>query len=154
MEHLHDGEVRLIVDILLDTGYRVDDVMHLRGRDLHGKRLTVREQKTGNVRTVDLSPELAARLRARIGHGNAYIWRCRQPRRGRRRKMHRVTVWRAWEAAVDAAGLSGRGYTLHSLRKVYAVRALRRLGTVDAVQADLGHTSKATTLLYALSDVL
>ena len=153
LEHL-SGDDHLIVDLLLWTGYRCDDVVHLRGRNLRGNRLTVREQKTGNLRSVDLSPELADRLRAKVHHPNAYLWRCRQPRPGRRRKMHRTTLYRHWMEAVKSAGMEGHGYTLHSLRKVYAVDALRRLGTVDAVQTDLAHKSKSTTLLYALSDVL
>ena len=56
--------------------------------------------------------------------------------------------------AVDRANCSGRGYSPHSLRKVYAVRALAKTGDLLAVQSDLNHSHLSTTMLYALSDRL
>ena len=49
--------------------------------------------------------------------------------------------------------MSGRGYTLHSLRKCYAVDQLRKTGSYERVQADLGHRYLSTTLIY-LQDAL
>lgn len=103
------------------------------------------ERKTGNVRTVPYSGKY------RVSGGNlSYVFPSRRGRAGDKRKLHRSTFWRHFEKAVLAAGLDGRGYTVHSLRKCYAVSLYRRTGSVELVKSDLGHKSIATTALYLL----
>lgn len=139
------GDDVMIMDLLLETGYRLDDVLRLRRYQLSGKSITVRERKTGNVRTVTYS----GRYRV-TGCNLGYVFSTRRGRAGDRRKVHRTTFWRHFERAVVSAGLDGRGYTVHSLRKCYAVALYRRTGSVELVQRDLGHHSIATTALYLL----
>lgn len=67
--------------------------------------------------------------------------------------MHRTTYWRHFNDAVERAGLAGRGYSPHSLRKCYAVKLFKKSG-LKAVQDDLGHKYESTTMLYAFSDQL
>lgn len=72
---------------------------------------------------------------------------------GTRPSIHRATVWRHIEAAIKRAGLAGYGYTVHSLRRCYAVRIMKETGSIEAAQKALGHDRISTTLLY-LRDAL
>lgn len=143
---------RLITRVLSETGYRVDDVMHMRVYQMRGDKLTLHERKTGHDRAVTMPPDLAEDMHAYL-HGRnrlAYAWPALKRRRTR--KMHRTTYWRHFVAAVTACGYGGCGITPHSLRKLYAVRRLLETRSLEAVRQDLGHSSIAVTALYALSD--
>ncbi len=131
------------MDMLVLTGYRLDDILHLRKWQLAKEQITLRERKTGNIRAVD-NPCVKP-----CGHPFEYMFGGRG-RQGERKKLHRTTFWRHFERAVCAAGLDGKGYTVHSLRKIYAVTRYKATGDIRAVQTDLGHKSLATTCLYVL----
>lgn len=148
------GRDLLITDILLETGFRIDDVMHLRKFNLSGRSVRLREMKTGHTRTATLSTETAEKVREYAGSRPTLGYLFPALRRAKRKKQHRTTYWRHFEYACRRAGYSGCGYTPHSLRKVYAVRKFRETGSLTAVQQDLGHTNISTTALYALSDRL
>lgn len=135
---------RQIFDLLVSTGYRLDDILHLRKYQLAGRIIKLKERKTGNIRSVE-NP-----CAKPCGHPFEYVF-VGKGRQGQKRKLHRSTFWRHFEKAVSAAGLDGRGYTVHSLRKVYAVNLYRQTGDIKRVQADLGHKNLATTCLYVIS---
>ena len=148
-----DKELALL---LVDTGFRLDDIMHVRRWQLCKPTLTLLERKTGKLRTVSLS-------HTHIKHWTEGTSKKEHPlsfafprlaRRGKRRKMHRTTFWRHFSEAVRSCGFAECGYSPHSLRKVYAVNLLRRTRSLEFVQRDLGHSHIGTTALYALSDVM
>ena len=120
--------------------------------------MELREHKTGKLRAVKLTPEITLSLtryrRAKAGKRNlhplAFTFQAHRREYGTRHKLHRSTFYRAFEQAVKDAGLEGHGYTVHSLRKCYAVDLLKRTGSVEAVQRDLGHKYLSTTLLYIM----
>lgn len=146
------GTDGLITDVLLDTGFRLDDVMHLRVYHIRSGVLDLRERKTGHRRCVALSEGLRERCRAYARRRNGLSYAFPALRAGGRRKMHRTTYWRHFIDAVRRAGYGGEGYTPHSLRKVYAVRLFEKTGSLAAVQADLGHSRPEITMIYALSN--
>lgn len=120
--------------------------------------MELREAKTGKIRGLNLSPEITYTLtqyRRAVGGRRgrsplAFAFQARRRAEGTRHSLHRSTIYRAWETAIREAGLSGKGYTIHSLRKCYAVDLLKKTGSVEAVQADLGHKYLSTTLLYIM----
>lgn len=153
-----DSKDRWLVRLLRLTGFRIDDVLHTRWWQWNGELIELEERKTGNIRRVTISPEIRRVVDLYRGcisgiHPLRYFVPGRRGRPGDRKKVHRTTVWRHFQAAVKNAGLSGRGYTLHSLRKCYAVDKLRETGSYERVQADLGHKYLSTTLIY-LQDAL
>lgn len=151
-------EYRYLADLLRLTGYRVDDLLSSRNYQWSGSFVELHERKTGNVRRIPITAEITLTLsryrRAVPGwrdlHPLAFAFQARRRAPGTRHKLHRSTLYRAWEAAVRDAGLTGHGYTVHSLRKCYAVDLLKRTGSVEAVQRDLGHKYLSTTLLYIM----
>lgn len=146
------GADALLTDVLLATGFRLDDVMHVRVHQLRGSFVTLCERKTGHMRTVAVDEETRSRVAAATYRRHPWAYAFPALRAGGRRKMHRTTYWRHFEAAVVACGFKGKGYTPHSLRKCYAVRRLCETGSLSAVQADLGHTKPEITAIYAFSD--
>lgn len=157
---------RAIIDLLTETGYRLDDVLYSRVYHWSGDSVSLRERKTGNIRTVRITPETRSAI-ATINRINIPIGQPLRPRlsyfipttrinapTGCRAKRHRSTIHAHFARAVREAGYAGCGYTVHSLRKVYAHRLYERTGSLLAVQRDLGHKHLATTLLYALGDAV
>lgn len=79
----------------------------------------------------------------------AYIFKSRTKKFAQKhKKLHRTTVYRQFENAVKKAGLEGKGYTVHSLRKVYARNLFAKTNSITAVQRDMKHDNIATTLMY------
>lgn len=150
-------EYQGFVELLRRTGFRVDDALHSRWADWRrGPVAVLRESKTGNLRGVWVTEEIKAALKLLPGYDrapdDAYILSGARGRPGDAPRRHRSTVYRTWIRAVRAAGMEGRGYTIHSLRKMYARDRYNALGgDLGAVQRDLGHKNIATTILY-LSD--
>lgn len=158
-----DPDDRIIYTLAIETGYRLDDILSMRQYQattaINTEVLTLREQKTGKERTVKMSSE-ALRAIARqfygvigVKHPLKYLFPSKTSRVGQKRqKLHRSTVQRHFAEAVKRAGLAGMGYTVHSLRKVYAHREYDRTRSALKVMRDLNHESINTTLLY-ISDL-
>lgn len=139
---------------LYESGYRVDDLLSVRVADLADGRCKIRERKTGKERTCGGE---AMRHIERIGdytrgrrmdQGTDYLIPARRVVGDKPRHLCRSTIWRAFCRAVRVAGLAGRGYTVHSLRKSYAVDVYRQTHSIETVQRALGHERAATTLIY------
>ena len=154
---------RAIVDLITLTGYRIDDILFTRVCSWAGAEVTLCERKTGHLRTLKITTELrqvintinrknkpdGQRKRSPLAY---FIPTTRRIRKGCRHKIHRTTIYRHFEQAVREAGFEGCGYTIHSLRKVYAHDQYKKTGSLLAVQRDLGHKHLETTILYALGD--
>lgn len=151
-------EMRALVDILRLTGFRVNDILYSREYQWNGKGgvVTLFERKTKKTRSVPMTPELqeaieryrSMRFITRFPTTLTYFVQGLRDQDKDLHKRHRSTIYRHFENAVYHAGLSGKGYTIHSLRKCYAVDRYNATGSLLAVQADLGHKSLSTTCLY------
>lgn len=145
-----------IFTLAIETGFRIDDILALRRYQAAGEEITLIEAKTKKQRTVHLSSEAREAILTSIkgkGHPFGYLFPSKTSKTGqKRRKLHRSTIYRQFERAVERAGLSGNGYTVHSLRKVYAHRLYDRTQSVSAVMRDLNHDRISTTLIY-ISDL-
>ena len=143
-----------IIRLLLLTGYRVDDIARSRLADWTGEAVTIRERKTGKVRSVRITDEVRSTVREIAGYtapraGGGWLLPARRARRdGLRGHLSRCTIWRIMRRALTSARLDGYGYTIHSLRRCYAADLFRRTGSLEAVRADLGHDRTSTTVLY------
>ena len=147
-------EDKVILQLALRTGYRIDDLLSSKLWDWHylEKNVRIREHKTGKERSAPIDDETlelcSALMDIRRARGASTEWLIPSRRRRCNGHLSRATIWRAWTAAVRAAGYAGMGYTVHSLRKCYAVRLYHRSHNMAAVQAALNHDRITTTLLY------
>ena len=152
-------EDRALWTLAVETGYRIDDLLRVRQYQISRATsadepfLSLVERKTGKTRAVPLSPRALDAIRVLWGlveqrHPLAYFFQARRRLPGQKNKLHRVTVYRHFNRLLQETKLDGKGYTVHSLRKLYALRAYERTGSLLAVKADLNHTSLNTTMLY------
>lgn len=149
-----------ICTLALETGYRIDDIMTSRVQDWGPETVAIRESKTKKLRVVGLSHAAQSALRALIRatererrrDGSDWLLPGLRGRPGDSGREHRSTIWRHWRRVVRALGYPD-SYTLHSLRRCYAVGVFLRHHDISEVMHDLNHDRPSTTLLY-LADAL
>lgn len=140
-------ENRLAVLVSLTTGLRISDVLGLRTCQLK-RKFTVTEQKTLKKKLVTLSDGLLDELLSIAGSVFVFEHRC-DPRRHRTRQAVYKDVRRAARAFRIDVNVS-----VHSARKMYAVKQYKRTCSIQRVKELLNHSSEAVTMVYALADQL
>jgi integrase len=139
----HAGpRLRVIIDLLIRTGQRINDVLSIRRGDITAEGIYFHQQKTGAKVLVPSTPELEEVIaRAKALHGNISALTLLHNRRGKRPDYSTVKI--QWDKARKAAGVENA--TLHDLRAVAAT--VGRQQGKDAT-ALLGHTSTRQTERY------
>ena len=143
------GEYRLLADIQMATGARIEEIMAMETTDItdgvwHVQR--VRNQVDGQFSTRDMTktkkdrwtligPELAEQIKA-AGPGRVF-------------SDFRLDTYRqcVWYPACKAAGLDWRPAP-RDLRRTFATLAREGGADLEAVRVALGHTRLATTDIY------
>lgn len=138
---------RLCMEIALHTGLRIGDVLALRREDIK-PRMSVIERKTGKRRVISLTADLVRRARGDGSPGFVFP--------GARDPMKHRTRQAVWRDVVRAAKvLRYRRVSPHSARKTYAVDYFHAHGDdLAATRRVLNHDRDATTMIYALADLL
>lgn len=137
---------QLIVRVILHTGMRLSDVLELRSEGLSTSGWYT-ERKTGKKRRYGLPRPLLEAIQEQAGPEWAFP--------GRRKGTHktRQAVWKDIKRAAIAFRLP-QNVGAHSMRKVYAVKLLKKYGRIEKVQRNLNHASSSVTAIYAMADVL
>lgn len=130
----------------LETGWRIDDVLHLRTSDLKGRTLSCVAMKTDKADKKVISADLAKRLKQIAAHGRFFDGRFGNKPRTRQ------AVWRDVKKAAKRLEIDGN-IAPHSARKTYAVEDFKAHG-LKKVQEDLQHDRVSTTLVYAFADLI
>jgi hypothetical protein len=130
----------------LETGLRIDDVLHLRTSDLKGRTITCDAMKTGKPFKKAISADLAKRLKQIAEHGRLFDGRFGTKPRTRQ------AVWKDVKKAAKRLQLDGN-IAPHSARKTFAVEDFHDNG-IEQVRKDLQHDKLSTTMLYAFSDLI
>lgn len=150
---------RYLCDLLRLTGYRVDDILTSLNCqwDEDPDKVIVVELKTKKTRNVQKTPALIALVdgyRQSIGLSNVHMfdYLCPSLRGGKFSGSHynRSTLYRHFQRACKDTGLTAHGYTIHSLRKCFAVDYYQHTRSILAVQSALNHDRFTTTLLYLM----
>ncbi len=141
--YTHSGpRLQVIIDLLVRTGQRINDVLSIRRADITDDGIYFTQQKTGAKVLVPWTPELREVVaRARGLFGNIVALTLLHNRRGKRPDYSTVKI--QWGKACKAAGVANA--TLHDLRAVAAT--IGRQQGKDAT-ALLGHTSARQTERY------
>lgn len=145
---------RLVCEVELQTGWRVDDVLCLRTEQifkaLQKKRCTVSiiEQKTGKKSTRFIPRELCERMFEQAGR--IFVFEGRDDYRKHR---SRQAVYMDLKAVAKRFKINCN-LSPHSLRKNYAVHLRKEGYTLAEIQNKLNHFSINTTILYAMADEL
>jgi integrase len=145
---------RLVCEVALQTGWRVDDILNLKTEQLRAasckKRpsLKIVEAKTGKPSRKEMPQSLIQRLLEQSGR--VYVFEGRDDYRKHRTRqavfLDLKKVARRFNIKLNLSP--------HSLRKNYAVYLRKSGKTMEQIQKALNHTDLAVTMIYALSDEL
>lgn len=138
---LADGEVLIILCLMVDAGLRCLEVAGLDWADVDMNRRTLHVVgKGGRHRTVGIPDRLAGVLGPREQRSGRVIGR-------------EITACRVSQLTNQYLRSVGISSTAHQLRHLYATRMLAATGgDIAAVQQSLGHASIMSTQLYAQVD--
>lgn len=139
-------ENRLAVEVSLQTGLRIDDVLHIKTAQL-SERFSVRERKTGKRKSVKLNKGLVDALLSISG--KIYVF---EGRLDYRKPRSRQAVYKDIKRAASAFRIKNANLSPHSARKIYAVTQYHKSGSLAKVRELLNHSSEAVTMIYALAD--
>ena len=157
MDYMTDREVghvlaallpqnRLVCEVMLHTGLRVDDVLHLRTDEVK-RQFYITEHKTGKRKRVNLTQDLVDRIRAQAGDEWAF------PGRDPEQPKTRQAVWYDLKRASRAFRVPAR-VGPHSFRKCYAVSHFSDTKDLGKVQRALNHDRPEVTMIYCMADKL
>lgn len=143
-------QTRLAMRMALCSGLRIGDIVQLRTADMK-QRMTIHEDKTGKSRRVYWPANLYRQMMEQAGD----VWLLQSRKAGKH--LHRSTVYRELRRVAALYRLDGRLVSAHisphTARKCWAVSRYKEVG-LERVQAEMGHSSPAVTLLYAMADKL
>ena len=141
---------RAMIMVLLRSGMRIGELLNTRMPDLHlrDRRIDIYEGEKNRVgRVVYLSDDalraLKAWLKVRESH-QAFLFYAKG-----RSSMAYSTARLMFETYLTRAGLTHKGYTLHSLRHTFASELLNAGMRIECLQPLLGHSSLDVTRRYA-----
>lgn len=141
--------IRTIVAVLVGTGMRLDEGLHLQWDDidLEHRLITVHRgrkgmTKSGRMRRVPIFDSVLPVLREmRLRRGsNVFLWPGGKPGRA----LSQASVWRPFKRAVEHAELDER-MRIHDLRHSFASLFLLDGGDIFKLSRILGHSSVTIT---------
>ena len=147
---IDDVRDRAMILILLRTGMRIGEALELRVHDINFEKQSImicKGEKNDEGRLVYFTEDaktaiidwLEVRNRSRIYlfygfKGNPLTY---------------VTAWHRFSNCLKKAGLTDKGYTLHSLRHTFATDTLNARLRIEVLQELLGHSNLEMTRRYA-----
>ena len=145
---------RLVCELALQTGWRVNDILELKTEQLDASlkktkhTVTITEAKTGKKSTRVIPKKLLQELCEQSG--TLYVFQGRDDwRKHRTRQAVYLDLKRVAKRFNIKINLSP-----HSLRKNYAVYLRDNGYTLQEIQKRMNHDNISVTMLYALSDEL
>ncbi|BHH84551.1 tyrosine-type recombinase/integrase [Desulforhopalus sp. 52FAK] len=145
---------KALILLLLRTGMRIGELLNVSVSDIHfseRKILLYVGEKNYEGRVVYYSEDAEKALKSWLA--------IRDPERHylfyshSRHNISYVAAWTVMKNAIEMAGLTGKGYSLHSLRHTFATDMLNAGLRLEVLQQLLGHRSIEITRRYArLSD--
>jgi len=142
----------LLIVLGVYTALRISDLLRLTWTDVYDERrgeirshITVKEKKTGKLRTIALNCQAIKALRLLFPHRRgAFIF---VSNRKNALPISRVQAWRIIKAAAVAIGATGR-IACHSLRKVIGHFAWKAGVSPVLIMEIYGHSSYEVTRRY------
>ncbi len=130
-----------IIRLLLWTGCRKGEIVHLRWSEVHGESLQLSDSKTG-PRTVVLNAQAQAVLARQPRNGGEWVFPSLADS-----SRHRSEELSLWRKARREAGIGD--VRLHDLRHTFASHAVMQSVPLPVVSRLLGHAQPRMTLRYA-----
>jgi len=140
---------KLIFTMFAYTGLRRTELINLNWNDINlgNKYLIVRKSKNKNQRIIPLHDRvmelLDLYLTQRLPLTNNALFTGRTGER-----IHHNSLKNLFDRYIKIAGLSGKGYTIHTLRHTFATRLLNKDVSLVNIKNLMGHRSLESTQIY------
>jgi len=147
---LTDIQGRALILLLLRTGMRIGELLAVTLRDIvvpERKILIYLGEKNFQGRAVYYSKDAEDALQLWLQHREKVSDHLFPGKTGR--PLSYATARRILHKALERADLTGKGYTLHSLRHTFATDMLNAGLRIEVLQQLLGHYEIAMTMRYA-----
>jgi integrase len=147
------GDLRDVIEFLLTSGWRRNEVINLKWTDCNFEQKTARSRlKGGDTVQRPLTDNLAAIIRRQpTDCESVFSYLCEKGngarKKGQRQPLTANVLRNAFEAAREKINLPH--VRLHDLRHTCATRIVRNTGSLVAAKTALQHTNLNTTLRYA-----
>jgi integrase/recombinase XerD len=141
---------RALILLLLRTGMRIGELLGVKMPDIHlsdQKILLYQGEKNYQGRVVYFNEDAKEALKRWLAirdTSQAFLFYSKS-----RKTISYVAAWNIMRNALDAAGLSHKGYSLHCLRHTFATDMLNAGLRLEVLQQLLGHQSIEITRRYA-----
>jgi len=151
LEAIRSDRDRALMLLLLRTGMRIGELLEVQISDIsfaERKIMIYLGEKNFQGRAVYYSADAEQALKKwlKIRPGNStYLF----PGRSGQSSISHVAAWQALRKILTRAGLTGKGYSLHSLRHTFATDMLNAGMRLEVLQQLLGHQEIEMTLRYA-----
>lgn len=135
----------LLFTIGINSGLHLSDLLFLRVSDVKDRSVvSIKEEKTGKVKTFQLSPQLKAFIKEYIQYmdENAYLF----PSQRTGNPIKRIRVYRILNEAAKQVGLNDIG--THTLRKTYGYHYYLRTKNVSVLRDLFNQSAPSVTLKY------
>lgn len=137
-----------ICEIMRHTGLRYGDVANLEWREIHADAIRLLPNKTkrhGIAVAIPIIDSLRKVIDAIPRRGD-FVFPVHQDLYGRRGATTKAGL--VFREVLDAAGISGKGYTIHSWRHTAATRLAEAGTDIETRKRILGHTEDVTARRY------
>jgi len=140
---------KLIFTMFAYTGLRRTELINLNWNDINlgNKYLIVRKSKNKNQRIIPLHDRVIELLdkylseRLPLKNNALFIGRTGE-------RIHHNSLKNLFDRYIKIAGLSGKGYTIHTLRHTFVTRLLNKDVSLVNIKNLMGHRSLESTQIY------
>ena len=140
---------KLIFTMFAYTGLRRTELINLNWNDINlgSKYLIVKKSKNKNQRIIPIHDRVISLLdlylseRLPLKNNALFIGRTGQ-------RIHHNSLKNLFDRYIKIAGLSGKGYTIHTLRHTFATRLLNKDVSLVNIKNLMGHRSLESTQIY------
>ena len=142
---------RAMILVMLRTGMRIGELLNTKVTDVHirERRIEIYEGEKNRLgRVVYLSDDAVIALHTWLGERNTWEEYLLYSQ-GRTDTMSYSTARSRFEKYIVKAGLTHKGYTLHTLRHTFATELLNAGMRLECLQVLLGHRNIEETRRYA-----
>lgn len=135
----------LLFTIGINSGLHLSDLLSLKVSDVKDRsEVSIKEEKTGKVKTFQLSPQLKAYIEEYIQYMDVDAYLFPSQRTGN--PIKRIRVYRILNEAAKQVGLNDIG--THTLRKTYGYHYYLRTKNVSVLRDLFNQSAPSVTLKY------
>lgn len=130
----------------INTGFRIQDILKMRVRDVTGEHIIFTEMKTEKKKWLKVNPTLRREIKKYTANMQAddYLFPSRQG--GKNTPLKRDMAYKIMRRTAKRFGLVDIG--THTLRKTFGYHMYQKTKDITLVQNMLNHSSKDITMRY------